>query len=180
MDEQEDKKKKKKKKLIIIIICIIVAVLGSIGAAVPFVFSSSKSTTKSVVEVYVSAYKVSTHGEVRVSKEKVEFEEEDLDVAKSTSAINQSIDEEHYLKLVFMVKQKLNIETTYTIDFQDTTRQNCIVTYKIGTEGENPLLDDKIVSTSSEDFIIEVYIKVDNVLLDSELTGKLVLKISNV
>lgn len=179
MEEQEDKKKKKKK-LIIIIICVIFAVLGAIGAAMPFVLSSSKSTVKSVVNVYVSAYKVSTQGEVKVSEEKVEFAQEDLDAAKNTSAINQAIDENHYLKLVFVVEQKINEEKTYAIDFQNTTIKNCVVTYKIGIEGEKPLLDNKIVSTSSEDFKVEVYIKVDNVLNDSELAGNIILKISDV
>lgn len=180
MEEQEDKKKKKKK-LIIIIICVIFAVLGAIGAAMPFVLSSSsKSTTNSAVSVYVSAYKVSTQGEVKVSEEKVEFAQEDLDVAKNTSAINQAIDENHYLKLVFVVEQKINEEKTYAIDFQNTTIKNCVVTYKIGIEEEKPLLDNKIVSTSSEDFKVEVYIKVDNVLNDSELAGNIILKISDV
>ena len=178
---EEEKKKKGKKKLIIIIICVAIAVLGSIGAAIPFILSSfSKSTTNSTVSVYVSSYKVSEHNEIKVSEEKIEFEQEDLESSKNTSAINQSIDEEHYLKLVFEVKSKLDEEMTYSIGFENVTRQNCIVTYKRGTEEEEPLLDDKIVSTSSDDFRVEVYIKVDNVLLDSKLVGNIVLTISDV
>ena len=85
----EEEKKKRKKKLIIIIICIAIALFGAIGAAVPFVLSSSsKSTTNNVVNVYVSEYKVSTHSEIKVSEEKIGFKQEDLESSKSTSAIN--------------------------------------------------------------------------------------------
>lgn len=177
----EEEKKKRKKKLIIIIICIAIALFGAIGAAVPFVLSSSsKSTTNNVVNVYVSAYKVSTHSEIKVSEEKIGFKQEDLESSKSTSAINQLIDEEHYLKIVFEVKSKLEEEMSYSIGFENIVMQNCVITYKKGAEEEKPLLDDKIVSNSSEDFKVEVYIKVDNVLINSELTGNIVLRISDV
>ena len=181
MEEKEERKKRKKMALWL---KIVIAVLSIAAVSAPIVFVAlPKSAPKrdSVVDVSISAFMVSGLDEEKILENGFAFDEADISSTKrATGGINRQIDADSCIKIVYAFNNKSGKEYLTKIDFYGIGNKNCKITYQIDDGTELPLTDKEIISQGSEDFSVTIRVKVDNINLNSKLTGNILLSIASV
>ncbi len=168
--------KKKKKKKLILWISIAISILAAVSIAA--VVLLTKKSYPTLLEMSVSAYKVETE-ETKLFTNEFSFSQLNFDAPQNTTAINESISPDRYIKMVYDIKNKDQSQYFYQLDFSTIDMDNVNIIYSINSGAEQALIGDKIVTSVSEDISVTILLKVNNPAQDSHFIGYINMFVQN-